>query len=471
MRSQGRKGLSVKRFPVSMQEMPDSKLVEMLRLAREALLLVSQGRSERSAVSRIASADPPLRHGKSSALKLVIDTVSRLDSLNRAVLTIFPGEKFDRRSLALFHLTAYLMLANDTDAKADLVRALRRISSEREGPKLEQLLGFLIARAPLDNSSSMIEAEQVGLHTHNPPWWVQYCFYHFGRETGLKILSPPARPRYVRVNPLRNRGRTGLPLELRKYSGQLVEADSGTHLLTGSPSVLAKYFETGLFQVQDFASYLSVKAADPAPGESVLDLCAAPGGKTATLAQMMKNRGRITSVDYSRNRMASWRTETERLGVKIASPLIGDASNLGLNQQFDLVIVDPPCTGTGILDRNPRMKWHLSPKLVQKFSLLQFRMLEESARYTRPGGRILYCTCSLTLEENEFVLSRFLSAHADFETRPILEEYGSPGLRGQSNCRRFYPHRDRTAGYFIARLERNAAQCESAIRDSENRGK
>jgi 16S rRNA (cytosine967-C5)-methyltransferase len=243
---------------------------------------------------------------------------------------------------------------------------------------------------------------------------------------------------------------------LKKFSGQLVEADSGTHLLTGSPSVLAKYFEMGLFQVQDFASYLSVKAANPTPGENVLDLCAAPGGKTATLAQMMKNRGRITSVDYSRNRMASWRTETERLGVRIASPLIGDASNIGLTKQFDLVIVDPPCTGTGILDRNPRMKWHLSPKLVQKFSLLQSRMLEESSKYTRPGGRILYCTCSLTLEENEFVLLKFLSAHADFETRPILEEYGSPGLRGQSNCRRLYPHRDSTAGYFIAKLERIA---------------
>jgi 16S rRNA (cytosine967-C5)-methyltransferase len=347
------------------------------------------------------------------------------------------------------------MLSDNTDPKADLARALRRISSELEGPRLEQLIGSLIARGSPDTSSEMSDAERVGIRTHNPPWWVSYCLYHFGRETGLKILSPPARPRYIRVNPLRNRGRTILPVELRKYSGQLIEADSGTHLLTGSPSIFAKYFEMGLFQVQDLASYLAIKAADPAPGEVVLDLCAAPGGKTATLAQLMKNRGRIISVDYSMNRMASWSSETERLGVKIASPLIGDSSNLGLTGQFDLVIVDPPCTGTGILDRNPRMKWHLSPKLVQKFSLLQSRMLEECSKYTRLGGRILYCTCSLTLEENEFVLSKFLSAHADFETRPILEDYGSPGLRGRTNCRRFYPHRDRTAGYFIARLERN----------------
>ena len=434
----------------------DLKLVDRLRLAREALLLVSQGSSERSAVSTIASAQSQLRHEKSSALALVIDVVSRLDLLDKAVHTTFPSSKFDKKSLALFHLAAHMMLVDNTSPKADFVRALRRISSALEGPRLEQLLGTLVARGSLDLSNNESETERVGLRTHNPPWWVSYCFYHFGREAGLKILSSPIRPRYIRVNPLRNRGRTSLPPESKKYSGQLVEADSGTHILTGSPSKLAEHFEIGLFQVQDLASFLAVRAGDPAPGDDVLDLCAAPGGKTATLAQLMKNRGRITSVDYSRNRMASWRRETKRLGVKIASPLIGDASNLGLNGEFDLVIVDPPCTGTGILDRNPRMKWHLSPKLVQKFSLLQSRMLEESSRYTRPGGRILYCTCSLTVEENELVLSKFLSSHPDFETRPILKDYGSPGLVGQSNCRRFYPHRDRTAGYFIGRLERIA---------------
>ena len=434
--------------------MLDSKLVDRLTLAREALLLVSQGKSERSAVSRIASTDLQLRHERSSALSLVIDTVSKLDLLDRAVQTTFPGSEFDKRSLSLFRLAANVILADNTNSKTDLIRALRKISSGLEGPRLERLMGHLVASGGPNASSGMSETEEVGLRTHNPPWWVAYCYYHFGRETGLKILSSPARPRYVRVNPLRNRGRISLPIELRKYFGQLIEADSGIHLLTGSPSMLAKYFEKGLFQVQDFASFLAVKAADPAPGDDVLDLCAAPGGKTATLAQLMRNRGRIISVDYSMSRMVSWRSETERLGVKIASPLIGDSSNLGLNSDFDLVVVDPPCTGTGILDRNPRMKWHLFPKLVQKFSLLQSKMLEESSQYVRPGGRVLYCTCSLTLEENEVVLSRFLSAHSDFETRPILEDHGSPGLQGQDNCRRFYPHRDRTAGYFIARLER-----------------
>jgi 16S rRNA (cytosine967-C5)-methyltransferase len=433
--------------------MLDSRLVRRLRLVRDALLLVSLGQSERSAVARVTSASPDLRPEKSTALALVVELVSRLDLLDKAIQSAFPSVILSREKIALFRLAAHLVLVDSTSSKSDVVLALRRVSSDFERSELEQLLGFMVAEGLPSIPSRLSEAEQVGLRTHNPSWWVSYCFYHFGRETGLKILSLPSRPRYIRVNPLRNRGRTSLPLELRKHSSHLTEVDSGIHLLEGPASVFARYFETGLFQVQDLASFLAVKSADPAPGEDVLDLCAAPGGKTATLAQLMKNRGGIISVDYSRNRMASWRAETGRLGVKIASPLIGDASNLGLNAEFDLVIVDPPCTGTGILDRNPRMKWHLSPKLVQKFSLLQSRMLEESSRYARPGGRILYCTCSLTFEENELVLSRFLSAHADFETRPILENYGSPGLRGQTDCRRFYPHRDRTAGYFIARLE------------------
>src|SRR5260370_2493732 len=252
--------------------MPGAKLADRLTLARQALLLVSQGKSERSAVSRIASTDAQLRQERSAALSLVNDAVSKLDLLDRTVQTAFPGSEFDKRSLSLFRLAANVILADNTNPKADLIRALRKMSSGLEGPRLEHLMGHLVASGVPDASSGMSETEKVGLRTHNPPWWVAYCFYHFGRQTGLKILSSPARPRYVRVNPLRNRGRTSLPLELRKYSGQLVEAESGIHLLTGPPSILAKYFEKGLFQVQDFASFLPVKPANLAPGDEILDL-------------------------------------------------------------------------------------------------------------------------------------------------------------------------------------------------------
>ena len=434
--------------------MREAGLVDRLWLAREAITLVSQGTSERAAVSKIAASTPALKRERSSALALVLEAVARQDLLDLAIQTSSPRNKFDKRSLALLRLATHLLLTDNVQSRSDVVRALRRVASEAESPRLERLLGSLLANGAPALPSTATEDERVGLQTHNPPWWVTYCIYHFGRETAIKILSAKLRPRYVRVNPLRNRGRSSIPVELKKYSDQLLKIEPGVFQLNASPSVLASYFESGIFQMQDLASFHAVNAAQPAPGEKVLDLCAAPGGKTASLAQLMKNRGTIVSVDYSRKRMESWRREIRRLGVKIATPLICDSSNLGLHEDFDLVFLDPPCTGTGILDRNPRMKWHLSAKLVQKFSQLQSKMLEEAASYARLGGRILYSTCSLTIEENEQVISSFLTSHSDFETRPVLDGYGSHGLRGLSDSKRFYPHVDQTAGYFVARLDR-----------------
>jgi len=228
----------------------------------------------------------------------------------------------------------------------------------------------------------------------------------------------------------------------------------GVFSLSGSPSALSEFFSQGLFQMQDLASFLAVRAADPKDGETVLELCAAPGGKTAALAQMMKNRGRIISVDYSPERMEAWRREITRLGVKIAEPIIEDGTRLGLHTSFDLVLIDPPCTGTGVFDRNPGMKWHLSAKSLTRYATLQENLLESASQRVAEGGRILYCTCSVTVEENEDLVMKFLRSHPEFETRPVLYDYGSPGLRGMSDCRRFYPHRDRTAGYFVALMSR-----------------
>jgi len=247
-----------------------------------------------------------------------------------------------------------------------------------------------------------------------------------------------------------------LPKELGVLAGRLtkVVSTSGVYIVSGSLSAFGGFFSSGLMQMQDLASYLAITAGDPRPGEKVLDLCAAPGAKTAAIAQKMKNRGTVVSVDYSPVRMKGWKRETQRLGVKIADPVIGDAARLGLRESFVLAVIDPPCTGTGVFDRYPRMKWHLSPQSVDRYSILQRRFLESAAALSSEDGRILYCTCSLTIEENEQVISAFLKSHPEFETRPILEHYGSPGLMGLADCRRFYPHRDRTAGYFIARLER-----------------
>ena len=357
----------------------------------------------------------------------------------------------------LFRLTAYAMLRYGAKGQTRRIEhSLRAIAPIDLLPKLEFFLGTLPALDPIRLLSGLRDSERVALATHHPVWWVTYCFRILGRSNAIALLSSRPRPRYLRVNPLKNRGRTTLPKELGVLAERLTRVPStpGMYIVTGSSSAFAGFFSSGSFQMQDFASYLAIEAGSPKPGESVLDLCAAPGAKTAAIAQLMKNRGKIVSVDYSPARMKSWRREVHRLGVRIADPVISDASHLGLHDTFDLAVIDPPCTGTGVFDRNPRMKWHLSPESVGRYSILQRRFLESAVSLVGEEGRILYCTCSLTVEENEYVISSFLRSHPEFETRPILKQYGSPGLMGFTDCRRFYPHRDRTAGYFIARMQR-----------------
>ena len=435
----------------------DSDHSIQFRLAYRALLLVSRGASERDAVQRAAALDPRSRGVKREASALVLGTVSEQDVIDILVRNVHPEEKMGMNARCLFRLTAYAMLRFGAKAQTRRIeQSLRAIAPIDLLPKLEFFLGTLPALDPIQLLSGLRDSERVALETHHPVWWVTYCFRILGRSDAIALLSSRPRPRYLRVNPLKNRGRTTLPKALGVLAERLTRVPStpGMYIVAGSPSAFAGFFSSGSFQMQDFASYLAIEAGSPRSGESVLDLCAAPGAKTAAIAQLMKNRGKIVSVDYSPTRMKSWRREVQRLGVRIADPVISDASHLGLHDTFDLAVIDPPCTGTGVFDRNPRMKWHLSPESVGRYSILQRSFLESAVSLVGQEGRILYCTCSLTVEENEYVISSFLRSHPEFETRPILKQYGSPGLMGFTDCRRFYPHRDRTAGYFISRMQR-----------------
>ncbi len=438
--------------------MPGSDPYPALRIAAEALVLVEKGSSERAAVSQVVAANPALREYRMEALDLVLGTLTQLDTIDSCVQTALPKRTLNRRELALSRLVCHIVLGVPGHSpRVQLVKAFRALAQGSFRPRLEYLLGVLVALDPSQIWNGRVDVDRVAFRTHHPRWWVEYCFRLFRRSEAVSLLAAGPRPRYVRVNALRNRGRTSLPSKLKSLQNLLRSVESVPEVYTlsdgGAVSNLSPFYSEGLFQVQDLASFLAVKAAEPRPGEKVLDICAAPGAKTGAMAQLMKNRGRILSLDYSVLRMKTWRNEMARLGVKIADPLVEDASRPGVVGSFDLVFVDPPCSGTGILDRNPRMKWSLSPQLVERYSHLQTRILEGSAKLAGPDGRILYCTCSLTVEENEMVVSGFLRNNPDYETRPILEGLGSPGLLGMRDCRRFYPHRERTAGYFIARLE------------------
>lgn len=421
------------------------------------MTLVERGSGERGAVLRVISANPHLAAARVSGLNLVVATLNEQDLLDRVISSVLGDKGARLKTSNIFRLATHLILpAKNLEYLETIEADLRKLTPVQDLAQLELLIGAIPSVDLASLSRGFADSERLAFETHYPLWWTEYCVRVFGRDEAIKLLSAGPRPRYVRVNPLKNQGRTTLPAELRHFSSMLsrIASSPPLYVLKSSPSSFGDFFSEGVLQMQDFASFLAVEAADPKPGEKVLDLCAAPGGKTATLAQFMRNRGSIVSVDYSGNRMQSWNREVKRLGVKIAQPIVCAAESLGIHEKFDLIVVDPPCTGTGIIDRNPSMKWRLTPDLIDRYSGLQRRFLDSAYQYLSENGRIVYCTCSVTLEENEHVVRYFLKSHSEFETHPILGEHGTVGMEGLSDCRRLWPHRDKTAGYFVVRLQR-----------------
>jgi 16S rRNA (cytosine967-C5)-methyltransferase len=234
-----------------------------------------------------------------------------------------------------------------------------------------------------------------------------------------------------------------------------------TYRLVNTKVPLAKSssFKEGLFYVQDKASCFAAEATNPQPGMTVLDVCAAPGAKTTYLAQLMQNRGVIYSVDYSKRRMRVWKAETQRMKADIAEPLIVDVrASIALRAEADIVILDPPCTSTGTFRKSPSAKWRLTRRSMEHMARIQSQMLNNSAEHVKLGGSLVYSTCSVTVEENEMLIERFLKWHLDFSLTEITPAIGSRGLRGLDKCRRLYPHVDDCNGFFIAKLKKQSSE-------------
>lgn len=299
--------------------------------------------------------------------------------------------------------------------------------------------------------------EQLALTTFHPTWFVRYCMRTFGEKETQKILRSGDPPTYVRVNTLKTTPED--LLEALKRENVSIEKElKGIYRLVESEQHLPELepYKEGLFITQDKASAYAVEAASPKPGWTVLDVCAAPGIKTSHMAQLMKNSGEIYSMDYSKRRMASWSRLTRRMGVENAKPILGDAKR---RKDFpevmaDLVLVDPPCTGTGTFWRVPSAKWRINETSISTMADIQWKILSNSASHVKKGGHLLYSTCSITTEENEELINKLLDVNPSFKPIKLEPDLGTPGLKGQKEARRLYPHTDNCNGFFISKLRR-----------------
>jgi len=216
-------------------------------------------------------------------------------------------------------------------------------------------------------------------------------------------------------------------------------------------------FRDGLFEVQDEGSQILSYLVGPQPGETVVDACAGAGGKSLHLAQLMKDDGRIYATDAVRERLSATTQRAKRAGIKILRAMHSDELPACLSPEgADRVLVDAPCSGTGVFRRNPWAKLFLTADDVRNHARQQKAILRTNAMFVRPGGRLVYATCSLLEEENEGIVHDFLGSHPDFELLPVSELLGEQGLQAISSGTFLvlYPYRHQTDGFFGAVMVR-----------------
>ncbi len=401
------------------------------------------------------------------AHKLVFETLRRqnmLDSILNTVLAPRSLSEFNLGQQAFLRLFTYSTKFEGADVEkaAFMARTGRSVLGWRELSNVEETLGAILSIDVNDVLKKASEEERNALQTFNPTWFVKYCFRMLGRSEAIKLLESTVvtLPTYLRVNTLK--GTEENIIKKIEGEGAIIQKVSGLKFTfslieSKTPLVRMQSFKEGLFYVQDKASCLAAEIADPMEGFTVLDVCAAPGAKTTFMAQLMHNKGTIYSIDYSMRRMDVWKRETKRMSAEIGVPIVADARQpLPLELRADLVVLDPPCTSTGAFSKMPSAKWRLTKNSVSNMAKIQWSMLNNCAEHVKEGGSLVYSTCSVTLEENEMQIEKFLKWHPDFSSVETSPKIGFTALRGQRQSQRLYPHIHECNGFFIAKLSREA---------------
>jgi len=297
------------------------------------------------------------------------------------------------------------------------------------------------------------------LYSH-PEWLVRRWVRRFGPETTEAILrenNHPA-PLVIRTNTMKTT-REGLKASLAADGAETRESrysQAGLELVSSPGLKTLTSFREGLFMVQDEAAQLVGLMLAPRPGEVVLDACAAPGGKATHLAELMQDEGTLVALEADPQRIERIRENSRRLGISIILPVIGDASTYQKGA-YDKILIDAPCSGLGVFRRHPDGRWNKSEKNIRERQALQSRILENCAMLLKPGGALVYATCTTEPEENEDVVAAFLAAPgSDFvvdDPRPHLPAQAAK-LVDEKGFLHTYPGATEMDGFFGARLVR-----------------
>jgi 16S rRNA (cytosine967-C5)-methyltransferase len=429
-----------------------------------------------------AEAVPLDARDRALAMRLAYGAVQRAGTLDHltAALAERPAAALDPPLLAALRLGLYELLytrgaphyaivADAVDlAKAHaraghgLVNAVLR-RALREGP------GALLAGLGDDTP------ERAAVKHSHPPWIAELWWRELGAEDARALMAADNEPLEIalRANTLLTDAHTlSQRLPVRNHLDPAIPEA----VVLDDPFDLhaSPLFAEGAFHAQSRAAMLVVHALDPRPGERVLDLCAAPGGKTTHIAALTQGRGEVLAVERNPKRAAGLVRTARRLHAgnvtvhvadaehwdprRAPAPAPGGGGRAGAGAgawagTFDRVLVDPPCSGLGTLQARADLRWRATPESIAELAPIQARILAAGARALRPGGVLVYSTCTISPTENEHLIAAFLDSHPDF-TLDGPGSLGPHGLDGPDPLLTL-PHRDHTAGFFIARMRRS----------------
>ncbi|MFD2171448.1 16S rRNA (cytosine(967)-C(5))-methyltransferase RsmB [Tumebacillus lipolyticus] len=445
----------------------------MAQTARDIALDVLLAIEERGAYSNLALANA-LKRARLSArdvgltTELVYGTVGRLNTLDYYLAPALktPLHKLEPWVRNLLRLTAYqLYFLERIPAFAAINEAVE--IAKRRGRKAS---GFVngVLRGVLRNqqqvklpSKEKSWVRHTALQHSHPEWMVKSWERAFGREeTEALCEANNERPALsLRVNSHR--------LTRAELLQELQEQEIAAHPSPVTPFGIILHegldvtrlpaFQAGRCTVQDESSMLVAQALDPQPRERILDCCAAPGGKTTHLAELMGDEGEVVAVDVHDHKIELIENVAARLGLTSIRTWAGDIRRVVTEAgTFDRILLDAPCSGLGVIKRKPDLKWRKFPEDIHEIASLQRDLLNTVAKALRSGGVLVYSTCTIMPEENIEVVRSFLAAHPDFEADSIAEHLPATvhGAIVDGCAVQLMPQQFDSDGFFIARLRR-----------------